>query len=64
MTQWRTEKHLCPVKIWMYIVTRLDSYPGSSYYTPVNIVWVENLKTSITSQMTTILLRSVTLSFV
>ena len=30
VTQWRTGKHLCPVQVWADIVTRLDSYPGSS----------------------------------
>ena len=63
VTQWRTGKHLCPVRIWADIITRLDSYPGTLYDTPVNTVWVENHKTTITSQMTMKSLRSVMLSF-
>ena len=50
-------------EVWADIVTRLDSYPGSSEDTPVNTVWVENHKTTITSQMTTKSLRSGTLFF-
>ena len=38
--QWRKRKHLCPVQFWAYIVTRLDSYLGSSDDNPVNTVWV------------------------
>ena len=44
VTQWRTGKHLCPVQVWVDIITRLESYPGTSDNTPVNTVWAENLK--------------------
>ena len=63
VTHWRTGEHLCPVQVCAYIVTRLDLYPGLSDDTSVNTVWVENHKTTITSQTTTKALRSVTLSF-
>ena len=35
-------KYLCPLHIWSYIITIVDSYPGTSYDTPVNTVWVKN----------------------
>ena len=56
------EKHLFPLQVWAYIVTRLDLYPGLTDDTPVNIVWLENHNTNITFQITTRSLRSVTLS--
>ena len=49
VNQWRTWKHLCIVQLWVYIVTRMDLYPGSSDDTPVNTVWVENHRTTLTS---------------
>ena len=49
VNQWRTVKRLCPVQFWADIVTKLDSYPGLSDNTPVNTVWVENHKKTITS---------------
>ena len=61
--QWHTGKHLFLVQVWPDIVTRLDSYPGLSDNTPLKKVWVKNYKTNIMSQITTISLRSVTLSF-
>ena len=70
--KWGQERHsdpvveretLCPVQIWADIITRMDLYPGSSDDTPVNKVWVEKYKTTITSQITTMSLRSGTLSF-
>ena len=64
VTQWRTGKHIFMVWFWADIITRLKSYPVSSCEIPVNTVWVENLKTTITSQMATKYLRSGTLSFV
>ena len=39
----------------------MDLYPGLSYDTPVKIVWLENHKITIMSQMTTTSLRSGTL---
>ena len=63
MTQWWTGKNLCPVQIWNDIVTRLESYPGTSYESPINKVCVENCKTTITSKITIKILRSVMLSF-
>ena len=63
VTQWRTWKHLFPVQLWADIVTILDLYPGSLDDTPVNTVWMEKHKTTITSQITTKSLRSVTISF-
>ena len=56
-------KHLCSVQVWADIVKIMDSYPGSSDNTPVNTVWVENYKTTITSQMKTKAMRLGTLSF-
>ena len=63
VTQWRTGKHLCLVQVWADIVTRLESYLGPSDDTPVNTVWVENHKTTITSQMKIKSMSSGTLSF-
>ena len=63
VTQWRKGKHICPVQVWADLVTRLDYYPGSSYNTHVNTVWVKNHKTTITSQIKTKSLMSGTLSF-
>ena len=63
VTQWRTTTTLCPVNIWAEITIRLDSYSGTTSVTPVNTVWVEHHKTTITSQMTTNSLRAGTLSF-
>ena len=48
-----TGKHLCLAKVWSDIITRLESYPGSSEDTPVNTVWVEYKKTTIISQIIT-----------
>ena len=62
VTQWRTWKHLFPVQLWADIVTILDLYPGSLDNTPVNTVWMEKHKTTITSQITTKSLRSVTIT--
>ena len=62
-TRWRIGKHLFPVQVWADIVTRLETYPGSSDNTSMNTAWVENHKTNITSQMTHISLRSGTLYF-
>ena len=45
------------------IIIRLDSYSGTTRETPVNTVWIELQKTTITSQMTTKSLREGTLSF-
>ena len=44
VTQWRTTTTLCLVGIWAEIVIQLDSYPGTTRDTPVNMVWVENKK--------------------
>ena len=44
VTQWRTTTTLCPVDIWAEIIIQLDSYPGTTRDTPVNMVWVENKK--------------------
>ena len=46
------------MRIWAEIIIQLDSYPGTTRDTPVNTVWVERQKTTITSQMTTISLRA------
>ena len=51
------------MQVWLDIITRLDLYPGSSDDTPVNTVWEEKHKTTITYQLTTRSLRSGTLSF-
>ena len=51
------------VQVLANIITRLELYPGTSDDTPVNIVWLENNKTTITSQTTIKLMRSGTLSF-
>ena len=63
VTQWRTATTLCPVRIWAEIIIRLDSYSGTTRDTPVNKVWVELQKITITSQMTTKSLREVTFYF-
>ena len=63
MTQWWKTTTLCPVRIWAEIIIQLDSYSGKTRDTPVNTVWVELQKTTITSQMKTNSLRAVTLSF-
>ena len=63
VTQWRTCKHIFPVKIWANNITRLESHPGTLDDTPVNTVSVENHKATITSQMTIKIIRSVTLFF-
>ena len=63
VTQWGTTTTLFPVHIWVEIIIRLDSYLGTTSVTPVNTVWVERHKTSITSQMTTNSLRAGTLYF-
>ena len=63
MTQLRTTTTLCPVNIWAEIIIQLDSYSGTTSVTPVNTVWVERHKTTITSQMTTNSLRAGTLYF-
>ena len=51
VTQWRTTTTLCPVNIWTEIIIRLNSYLGTTSVTPVNTVWLERHKTTITSQM-------------
>ena len=51
-TQWEIGKYLCPVRIWADIITRLYSYPDTTYNTPFNIVWLYKSKTTITYQMT------------
>ena len=48
---------------WVKIIIRLDSYLNTTRDTPVNMVWVELQKTTITSQMTTNSLRAGTLYF-
>ena len=63
VTQWRTATTLCPVRIWEEIIIRLESYSGTTRDTPVNTVWVDLQKTTITSQMKTNSLRAATLSF-
>ena len=63
MTHWWTGKNLCLIQVWTDIVKRMNLYPGSSDDTPVNTVWVENHKTTITPQTRTISLRLGTLSF-
>ena len=63
VTQWRTTTTFCPMRIWAEIIIRLDSYSGTTRDKPVNTVWVERHKTTITSQMTTNSLRAGTLSF-
>ena len=63
VTQWQTTTALCPVRIWAEIIIQLDSYSGTTRDTPVNTVWLERHKTTITSQMTTNSLRVGTLSF-
>ena len=62
-TQWRTGKHLYPVHIWSNTIKILDSYPWTSYGTPVNTVWVENYNTKITYQIKTKTLRPGKISF-
>ena len=52
-TKWRTATTLFLVRIWAEIIIRLDSYPGTTHETPVNTVWVDLQKTTITSKMTT-----------
>ena len=61
LTQWRTGKHLCQVKLWSDIIIRMEPYPGTTDDNPVDTVWVENHKKTTTSQMTIKLLRSFTL---
>ena len=61
VTQCWTTTTLCLVRIWLKIIIRLDSYLGTTRDTPVNTVWVERCKTTITSQMTTKSLREGTL---
>ena len=63
VTQWQKGKPLCPVQIWSDIISILELYPVTSDNTPLNTVWVENHKTTITSQMKIKVLRSWTLSF-
>ena len=63
VTQRRTGKLLLIVQIWASIISILDLYPGASYITPVNTVWVENQKITITSQMKIKFMRSGTLSY-
>ena len=63
VTQWQTTTTLCPVHIWAEIIIRLDSYSGTTRDTPVNTVWVERHKTTITSQMPIHSLRAGTLCF-
>ena len=53
VTQWRTTTTLCLVRIWAEIFIQLDSYSGTTRDTPVNTVWLECQKMTITSQMTT-----------
>ena len=63
VTQCWTTTSLCPVRIWEEIIIGLDSYSGGKRDTPVNTVWVECQKTTITSQMTKNSLRASKLSF-
>ena len=63
VTQWGTTTTLCPVHIWAEIIIQLDSYLRTTSVTPVNMVWAERHKMTITSQMTTNSLRAGTLSF-
>ena len=63
VTQGQTTTTLYLVHIWAKIIIRLDSYLGTTRDTPVNTVWVERQKKTITSQMTTNSLRVGTLSF-
>ena len=51
-TQCWTGKHLCLVQFWANIITMLESYPVTSYNTPVNTVWLKNHRTTIITQMT------------
>ena len=43
VTQWQTGKHLLPERIWSDIITILDSYPGTSYKSPINTVWAKKI---------------------
>ena len=63
VTKWRITTTLCLVRIWAEIIIQLDSYSGTTSDIPVNRVWVERQKTTITSQMTTNSLREGTLYF-
>ena len=63
VTKWETVKHLCILWIWADIISRQESYPGSSYNAPVNTVWVDDYKTIITYNMKIRTLRSGALSF-
>ena len=63
VTKWRTRKHLCLVQVLADIIKRLESYPGTSYDTPVNTVWVDDHITTITPQTKIKFLMSGTLSF-
>ena len=63
VTQWQTTTTLYPVRIWAEIIIQMDSYSGKTRDTPVNTVWAELQKTTITAQMTTNSLREVTLYF-
>ena len=63
MTKWKTNTNLCTVQIWAEIIIRLESYPVTSYESPMNTVWVEHHKTTITSKIATKYLSSITLYF-
>ena len=63
VTQWRKTTNLCLVRIWAEIIIIMDSYQVTIHDKPVNTVWIEHLKTEITSQMTNKSLRSGTLYF-
>ncbi len=56
--QWKTNNiSLCPVKIWMSIVTRICSYKGTNPNSPVSLAKHGNKIISITSEMIVILIR-------
>ena len=63
MTQWRTNKNICLVHIWVEITIRIYLYLGTTRAAPVNTVGVQRHKTAITSQMIYKSLSSGTLSF-
>ena len=48
VTKWRTGKLIYLVHIWDNITTIMNVYPRTSGDTPLNTVWLENHKTTIT----------------
>ena len=63
VTQSQTGKHLCPVKIWDYILAKLESYPRKSDESPTKTLWVKISRTRKTSQTKIKTLMSGTLYF-